>query len=276
MKLGISNIAWQAKDRLKYYELLKREKFIGLEIAPKIFLYNHRNFLKPSKSKIKKNLNEIKKYNLQLISMQSLLYQSKDCHLFLNSKFRKNFENRIIEIIKLAGKLNIPNLVFGSPKNRIIPNGMPYAVAEKIALKIFRKLGKEAKKNNTVLSIETNPIEYGTNFLTNIYQTNRFVKKVNSQNIKMILDTGELIINKELNQIENILKKYLKYINHIHISQPYLKSAKNFKHLSKVLKFLKKSKYNNWVSIEMRNQKKNNYQKVKNSIKSLRKIVNLI
>ena len=91
----------------------------------------------------------------------------------------------------------------------------------------------------------------------------------------MILDTGELIINKKLNQIENILKKNLKYINHIHISQPYLKCAKNYKHLSKVFKSLKKSKYNNWVSIEMRSLKKNNYQKVKNSIKSLRKIVNL-
>ena len=67
MKLGISNIAWAAKDRLKYYELLKKEKFIGLEIAHlKFFLYNHKNFLKPSKDKIKKNLNEIKKYNFAI------------------------------------------------------------------------------------------------------------------------------------------------------------------------------------------------------------------
>lgn len=276
MKLGVSNIAWDSKDRLKYYKLLKKENFLGLEIAPKIFLYNHKNFLKPSKIKLRNNLNEIKKYNLQLISMQSLLYQSNDCHLFMNSKFRKNFENRMIDVINLAGALNVPNLVFGSPKNRIIPADMAYLKAEKIALKTFRKLGNIANKNNTVLSIETNPKEYGTNFLTHISQTYRFVRKVKSPNIKMILDTGELIINNELKQIDKILIKFIKYINHVHISQPFLKDAKNFKHLVKVLKLLKKIKYNKWVSIEMRNQKNNNYKKVKNSVKNLREIVNLI
>ena len=40
MKLGISNIAWDYKNRIKYYSLLKKENINGLEIAPKIFLNN--------------------------------------------------------------------------------------------------------------------------------------------------------------------------------------------------------------------------------------------
>ncbi len=272
MKLGISNIAWDYKNRIKYYSLLKKENINGLEIAPKIFLNNQKNFIKPNKKLLKKNINEIFKYNLELISMQSLLYGSNDCHMFLNIKFRNNFEKRMTQIINLAGILKIPNLVFGSPKNRVIPREMPYYKAEKIALKTFKKLGKIAKKNKTIISIESNPKEYGTNFLNNIHQTYKFVKKINKPSIRIILDTGELILNKEVKDINKIIPKIRKYLNHVHISQPFLKDSKNYMHLIQVLRCLKKNNYNNWVSIEMRKQNKNNFNKVSKAIKNLKKI----
>tara|TARA_B100001123_G_C15303550_1_gene1021833 strand:+ start:15 stop:845 length:831 start_codon:yes stop_codon:yes gene_type:complete len=276
MKLGISNIAWNYKDRIKYYSLLKKENIRGLEIAPKIFLFNQKNFIKPNKKLLKKNLKEIKKFDLKLISMQSLLYGADNCFLFLNSKSKKNFEKRMIKIIKLAGTLEIPNLVFGSPKNRNIPKNMNFKKAEKIAIKTFLKLGKIAKENNTIISIESNPKEYGTNFLNNINQTYNFVKKINHSSIKIILDTGELIINNEVKHVKKIINKVGKFLNHVHISQPYLKDSKNFNHLVNVLKNLKKSNYNNWISIEMREPEVDKFNKISKSIKNLKKISRLV
>ena len=164
MKLAISNIAWDPKNRIKIYKLLKKENFRAIEIAPKLLLFDEKNFLKPSKKNYKKKIFELKKFNLKIISMQSLLYDSQNCDLFKGERNRKNFIARMTKVINLAGILKIPNLVFGSPKNRVIPQNMDYASAEKLAIKVFRKLGKIAKKNNTYISIESNPKAYGTNF----------------------------------------------------------------------------------------------------------------
>ena len=41
---------------------------------------------------------------------------------------------------------------------------MSYKIAEKIALRTFKSLGVYAKKKKVVISIESNPKIYGTNF----------------------------------------------------------------------------------------------------------------
>ena len=267
MKLSISNIAWLPKDRNKIYKFLNEEKIKGLEIAPKLLLHDIHDIFKLNKKETTKHLNELKKHNLKLVSMQSLLFEAKDCYLFKSIDQRNNFISHLSNTIKLAKKLGIKNLVFGSPKNRIIPLNMKYEDAEKIAIKVFKKIGKIAKHNNVYLSIESNPKEYGTNFLNTIYQTYDFVKKVRSKHIKIILDTGEILMNSENNEIDSIIKKRIDLINHVHISEPYLKLIKNKNFVKKLIFTLNKYNYQKWVSIEMRSHKKNNYNNIFKVIK---------
>ena len=66
-------------------------------------------------------------------------------------------------------------------------------------------------------------------------------------------------------------KKVKSFINHVHISQPFLKPVDNEYLLKKLFKELKKIKYNGWVSIEMKKQDFNNYKKIFNSIKKVKK-----
>jgi len=224
-----------------------------------------------SKFKIKEYLDELKKYDLKISSMQSLLFNTDNCYLFGSVKERKNLKKHLIKVINLANKLEIPNLVFGSPKNRVIPKNMSYKIAEKIALRTFKSLGVYAKKKRVVISIESNPKIYGTNFLNNIFQTSKFVKKVNSENIKMILDTGEIIVNKNISKIKKIIKKNINIINHVHLSEPYLKPLKNTRLISNVIKYLNDENYKKFISIEMR-KNKNNLFHIKKSILKLKNI----
>jgi len=271
MNLAISNIAWKPKNREKIYKFLSKEKITGIEIAPKLLLHNVKNIFMLNKKQTNNHFKELQKYNLQLVSMQSLLYGANDCYLFYSKKQRINFIQHLSKIIVLAKKLKIPNLVFGSPKNRIIPSNMKYKVAEKIAIKTFRKIGKIAQQNNVYFSIESNPKEYGTNFLNNIHQTYKLVKKIKSRNIKIVLDTGEILMNSESQNIEKIIKKCRKFINHVHISKPYLKPVNNKNFIIKLINTLKKYNYKKWVSIEMRNQDKNNFENIVKAIKVLKK-----
>ena len=144
---------------------------------------------------------------------------------------------------------------------------MKYIEAEKIAIKVFKKIGKIAKLNSIYLSIEPNPKEYGTNFLNTIHQTYDFVKKVKSKNIKIILDVGSILMNSENKEIDRIIKKCINLINHVHISEPYLRLIQNKKFFKKLISTLNKYNYEKWISIEMRSQKKNNYDNIVKTIK---------
>ena len=272
MKISISNIAWSPHNRIDIYNFLKKNNVKNIEIAPKLFLFDEKKLFFPKKKNLDNKLKELKKYNLKIISMQSLLYNSQNCELFTSVKKRENLFNHLKKIIKLAGKLKIPNLVFGSPKNRIIPSKLNTDKANLIAIKLFRKLGNYAYKNKTTISIESNPKIYGTNFLNNIYETYNFVQKVNHKSVKMILDTGEILINQNLKEISYIINLTKKFIHHVHISQPFLKPLNNTKMVNLVFKELQKINYNKYISIEMKNPGDNNIKIVKNSILRLIKI----
>ena len=273
MNLSISNIAWTPKDRTKVYSFLNQQKVKGIEIAPKLLLHDIKDIFKLNKKEVAKHLKELRRYDLQIISMQSLLFDAKDCFLFQSIKQRNNFVNHLSKIIKLAKKLGIQNLVFGSPKNRIIPPNMKYIDAEKIAINTFKKIGKIAKQNNVYISIESNPKEYGTNFLNTIHQAHDFVKKVNSKNIKLILDIGSILMNSENKEIHKIIKKCINSINHVHISEPYLKLIQNKNFIKKVISILKKHEYKKWISIEMRGNNKNNYTNVVKAINLVKRYI---
>ncbi len=273
MKLSISNIAWSVEDRKKIYQLLITKNIEGLEIAPKLFLHDHKNFLKPIKSKLIRNFYEIKNLKYKIISMQSLFYNTKECFLFGDKNQQKKFILHFKKIILLAYKLKIPNLVFGSPRNKKIPKNIKKKEAILIAVKVFRLLAKEAKKFNIIISLESNPKIYGSNFLNNINETYKLVKLIKRKNIKLILDTGEILVHKNQNQINKIIKKTIKEISHVHLSEPYLEKISNKSFFNKVIYQLKKYNYKKWVSIEMRKKNTNNFNRIKHSIDTIQKIL---
>ena len=252
MILSISNIAWNPSDKIQVYNLLHKNNFTGLEVAPGLLFSHLDDPIHPSNQDLQKVIKELDFYNLQLVSMQSLLYGKKDALLFGNKKEREFFFNELLNVIQLAEKLEIPNLVFGSPINRIIPNDMCNIDAEDIALITFSKLGDVAAKMGTCISIEPNPVEYGTNFINNTNEAIAFVKKLNCPGVRVNLDIGSVKMNDDFNNLPNILEKAIKYINHVHISEPYLmpapESSIEFEYLYNLLY---ESGYKKAISIEM-------------------------
>ena len=97
--------------------------------------------------------------------------------------------------IDLAGRLGILNLVFGSPRQRIVPEAMEPSDARNIAIETFRALGDRAVGAGTVIAIEPNPAAYGTNFLNTLEEAAAFVETVAHPGIALILDLGAMHMN---------------------------------------------------------------------------------
>jgi len=259
MKLSISNIAWGKENDEEMYEFISKFKFGGIEIAPtRLIEQTPYSYIEKAKQ-ISNDL--LEKYNLEISSMQSIWYGQQG-NIF-NEEDAKRLMEYTKKAIDFAHEINCSNLVFGSPKNRI----MPEEKNEGDIIYFFKELGEYAKQNQTVLAIEPNPAIYGTNFINYTIQAIEFAKKVNCEGIKVNVDFGTIIANKE---DLNIVFENLDLVNHIHISEPNLSKIQKREEHKKIAEYLKKVNYDKYVSIEMKNT--NKLDDVKETIKYVNEI----
>ena len=237
LKLAISNIG--LGETFDYREL---EQYNGLEIAPsKIAVdpYAHHDNIAEYAEKM---MNE---FDLPIVSMQSIWYQISD-GIFTGGCDKLVAVTK--QAIDLADKINCRNIVFGSPKNRNMPN--PAGDIE-LAKQFFREIAEYAETKQVVIALEPNPTIYQTNFINTTQEAFDFVKELNLPALKVNVDLGTVIYNQE---DLSVIKDNIKLVNHIHISEPNLEKIEK-RHLHKDLKkLLVDSGYDRYVSIEMKEQ----------------------
>lgn len=260
MKLSISNIAWDTLNDEKIYSMMEKYGFKGLEIAPTKVM-GENPYEKLEEAKIWKE--EIKKkYNLEISSMQSIWF-GKTENLFDSKKEEKVLMDYTKKAIDFANVIECKNLVFGSPKNRNINEGK----SSKNEKEFFKVLGEYAYKKNTIVGMEANPTIYNTNYINDTKSALELVKKVNSKGFLLNLDLGTIISN---NENLTILQNNVKYISHVHISEPWLKMIEKREIHKNLKKILLNENYKRFISIEM--TKFNEIKKIENVIKYIKEI----
>ena len=96
--------------------------------------------------------------------------------------------------------------------------------------------------------MEANPPIYNTNYINDTKAAFALINKVNSKGFLLNLDVGTMIQNNE-NVNELIGKVHL--INHVHISEPWLKPIEERNLHLELKEILGKEIYQRFVSIEM-------------------------
>ena len=244
MKFAISNIAWEAGDDEYMLEELPKHGIEALEIAPtRVFPETPYHRL-PEARAFARKLKEV--YNLPICSMQSIWYRRTESIFGAPGEVDALIEYTN-EAVLFAETIGCPNLVFGSPKNRIVPEGStPEHAAE-----FFRSIGDFAAEHGASIALEAVPVSYGTNFLNRTEDVYEYVQMVGSKGLKMNLDFGTMLINGE---DPTDIERYVPYVNHVHISENALAGVERREEHAVFLDALAKAGYSRCVSIEMRNQ----------------------
>ena len=230
MKLSISNIAWSDEKNLQVYALMSENNFSGLEIAPsKIFGENPYDNLKAA-AQWKNNL------KFKIPSMTEKIFGTDS-----EREFLLNYTKKAIDFAQVIG---CKNLVFGCPKNRYLPEG----IDKNIGVKFFSELADYALKHGTVIGMEANPTIYNVNYINTTADALTLIEEVNSDGFKLNLDVGTMIANDE--SVE-ILRGKVHLINHVHISEPFLKPIQPRELHVELAELLRAEGYKNFVSIEM-------------------------
>jgi sugar phosphate isomerase/epimerase len=250
MRFCASNIAWSFDERLAAYTVLQKAGFTGLEIAPGIFFAEEPDVFLPSDRSATRALAEIEEAGLGLISMQALLFGVEGAALFGSHQERQQFDRAMRRAITLAERIGVPNLVFGSPRQRVIPKGMTALDAMEIAAQSFQSLADLAQTAGTRILVEPNPTAYGTNFLNRQAEVEAFLDLVDHPAVCGIIDTGAMAMNSE--GFADIAVN-LSRIAHVHCSAPQLDPApRSMDEAKTVLVGLMELGYSGAISIEMK------------------------
>lgn len=216
MRLAISNIAWDIAEDEDVARLLLARGVDAIDIAPGKYFPN---LFAASSADIDRVKTWWADRNISITGMQSLLFGTTGLNVFADETIQKKMIDHLTAICRIAGRLNSPRLVFGSPKNRD-RSGLSDEKTHEMAVSFFRRLGDRAQQEGVWICLEPNPTVYGANFMMDSKETAGVVRAVNHPAIRMQFDTGALTINGE--DPETVLADASALIGHIHASEPGL------------------------------------------------------
>lgn len=248
MKLAVSNIAWDAAEEGEVADALQRLGVRHVEIAPtKVF-----------ESPTATSAAERRRYEqfwtdqgISIVAFQSMLFGRPDLMVFGDTPVRTETLDVLSRFMELAGMLGVERLVFGSPKNRVIPDRMGADEAEAIAVDFFSALAQVAEDNNTCFCIEPNPSQYDCNFVTTASEGLALVETVARPGFGLHLDAAGMTLAGDT--IGTAIRGAGNQLKHFHASAPYLGQLEDeaVDH-TQAAQALRDISYDGCVSIEMR------------------------
>ncbi|MFV0353214.1 MAG: sugar phosphate isomerase/epimerase family protein [Oscillospiraceae bacterium] len=243
MKLAASQIAWTPEEEPNALGLLKQYGFCAIETVPSRMQAGEAPYNAPQLAE-KYAATMAAEHGLALCSMQGMWFGQSGS---MFGKERAQLLEYTRKGILFAAAGGIGNLVFGNPKNRVLPAGQDGSTA----VDFFKQLGDFAAENGTVLALEANAAIYGTNFINETPEAFAMAERVDSLGCRVNLDTGTMIANQE--KPACIAGKVYR-INHVHISEPMLVQVQKRSLHKELYLMLKNEGYDRYISLEMKAQ----------------------
>ena len=237
--LCVSNICVNKISQLQFATLLKLYGIKNIQIAP-TKLINSWNELENL------DLSIYEKSGLNVNSFQSITYTLNDLNIFHEKTQEELFEH-LKKIINYANKKGVKTLVFGCPRNRKVLDEK--LDNNEIFIKFFRNIGEYLDGKNVIICLENNSKEYNCNFINTIEECSNLVRKINKDNIKMMVDLGNAVME---NDDWYYLRKYMDIIYNIDVAHPYMNDFSELHESNEIFNFvIKNNNYNKMINLEM-------------------------
>lgn len=201
--LSVSNIVWDKSSLTDFIKILNRYRINSVELAPtKIAEWG---------SWTDDTITLLKSHGVKYSSCQSILFNT-DIKVFENPE---RFIAHYRMVAGICAKLNIPVIVFGSPKARHRSSS-----TDEEAISLFRKIGDIGAEHGVTCCIEPNATAYGCTWLYNLSDTLEFVKAVGHPFIRINYDLGNYTMERDTFTWDS---SSVEWIGHVQISNEFLK-----------------------------------------------------
>lgn len=263
MNIAVSNIAWTPAEEPEVAKALQELGIHHVEIAPTKVWEDPTNV---TDQQIQEYKDFWAKHDIEIVAFQSMLFPRPDLTVFESAEVRQQTQEHLTKFIELAGRVGAGVLVFGSPKNRIVPEGMSQDEAWNIAKEFFGGLGDSAITNQTNFCIEPNAKDYSCNFVTTAAEGLKLVQDVDNLGFELHLDAA--IMSMEGDDPQSSIENAREHLRHFHISAPMLMPIEEEKVDHKAMAdALRSIGYKHFTSIEMRpGDEGENVQRVRDAV----------
>jgi len=238
-KLCISNICVNTLSHVQFASIIKLFGIKNIQVAPTKLIksWDNLDIL---------DLNIYKNIGLNVYSFQSITYTLNTLNIF-NKNTQNDLYNHLIKVIDYAEKNKVKVIVFGCPRNRIVIDEQ--RDNKEVFINFFKKIGNYIETKNLKICLENNSKQYNCNFINTIQECSYLVRKINKKNIKMMVDLGNAVMEKDT---WYYLKKDIDIIYNIDISNPNMNDFSEIHESNKLFNFVVKSNnYKNIINLEM-------------------------
>jgi len=179
MKAAVSNLAWPAEEERQALAEARLLGLLGIEIAP-VRTFGSLDSI--DLRVVRAYRDELDDRDLQVPSLQGVLFGVAGAHLFRDSASRQRMLDALLRVGDIAAALGARAIVFGAPQLRD-PGSLEPRVAQDLAVDFFRSLGPLLEARGTVLAIEANPALYNCRFITRTLEACALVERIASRRV---------------------------------------------------------------------------------------------
>jgi sugar phosphate isomerase/epimerase len=240
--------------------------YTGFELAPFT--------LGPSVSAIsageRKKLREtITRAGLEVIGLHWLLAKTTGLHVTSRDEAtRRRTTEYLIELVRLCSDLGGTLMVFGSPGQRNLVEGMSSEEGRELAARTFEPVLPVLEKHGVTLALEPlGPAE--GNFLLTAAETMELARRLDSPRVRLHLDCKAM--SSESHPIPDLIRRYRAEMAHFHANDPNRRGpGMGELDFAPILKALHEIEYDGWVSVEVFDYEPGPERLARESIENLR------
>ncbi len=248
MKFGICNEIFKDwNDIARTVNYVKEAGYDGLEIAPFTFEQYVTDISASTRQEIVKRAQEAE---LDILGVHWVFVGPEGVHLTHPDPEVREFTTQyLIELVNFCGDIGGKVIIFGSPKQRNVEEGVSYQQAFDYARAVFETTMATCEDRDVTICME--PLTHlETNFLQTAEETVRLIDAVGHENFKLLLDTKAMTFEEEGRPA--LIKKYGSYLRHYHANDENLEGP-GFGDVDfvPILGALRDIDYKGYVSVEV-------------------------
>lgn len=221
--------------------------YTGVEIAPFTIATNVFEMTADRRHQVRKTAEA---NGLEVVGLHWLLAKTDGLHLTSNdADVRKRTAEYVCELARLCRDLGGKVMVFGSPPQRNLKDGVTEQQGFDYAVEVFKSSARTLEECGVMLALEPLGPEEG-NFMLTAESAIAIAKAVESPNVKLHLDVKAM--STESQSIPDIIRSSKDWLVHFHANDPNRRGpGMGDVDFVPIFAALDEIEYDGWVSVEV-------------------------
>ena len=248
MKFAICQELFEGWPWEKQCEFAKSLGYTGMELAPFTLAERISNVSSQQRATLKQQAED---NGVEIIGLHWLLAKTEGLHLTTSdAAVRKATSDYLVELGHACADFGGTLMVFGSPFQRNVEDGMSRDQAFENAAEVFRSCLPQFADRGVSICMEPLTTKE-TNFINTCADATRLIEMVDQPNFNLHQDV-KAMVGAESKSIPELIHEYRGRVGHFHVNDTNLLGpGMGETEYSPILKALVDVEYDGWVSVEV-------------------------